>query len=172
MFLFRDYCLIDSNQVCRACARRCHHNHAVEASFVKWDPHKDKCGCAVSGRCRAIWSQNRLVFDRMVDHLTPASVSRHRGNTWEEVLHMRDFRTLLEILHPNNLSEDDIDSGEVALHSSRGTISWFDFEKWHNPYFEVSGPAQDFFQCVSCAFTPGEEKGGRPRDQPNVTIGN
>ena len=51
---------------------------------------------------------------------------------------MRHFRILLEILHPQGLSEDDVDSGEVALHSLQGTISWIAFQRWHEPYFEAS----------------------------------
>lgn len=119
--------------VCRACVRHCHQNHTIETNFMRWDPNRDRCGCALSGRCRAAWSKTRAVFDRLVDALAPAN---HRGAKSEEVLHMRHFRILLEILHPQGLSEDDVDSGEVALHSLQGTISWIAFQRWHEPYFE------------------------------------
>jgi hypothetical protein len=49
---------------------------------------------------------------------------------------MRLFKELLQAIHPEGLSEDAIDSGEVALHSRVGTITWAAFQKWHNPYFE------------------------------------
>ena len=130
-------------QVCRACARRCHGNHNTVAVFVRWVPNQDRCGCAESGSCRATWSNERSVFDKFVNEST-----RNPGK--EEILDMQDFRELLQTLHPEKLSEDDIDSGEVALHSVTGQVTWPLFEKWHTPYFEVSQLAlQDMSNIAS-----------------------
>jgi hypothetical protein len=52
-------------------------------------------------------------------------------------LHISRLRELLQLLHPDSLSEDDIDSGEVALYSLHGKLTWFQFEQWHEPYFKV-----------------------------------
>jgi hypothetical protein len=93
---------------------------------MHWVSSKHGCGCARSGNCRIAWSRQREIFDGFVDTSTPGM----------QVMHMRNFRELLKLLHPDSLSEDDIDSGEVALNSVQGTISWFHFEKWHGPYFE------------------------------------
>ena len=100
---------------------------------MRWLSNRDRCGCVDSGSCRIVWSENRAVFDGLVD-----KTAYQEETIQEEALHMRYFRKLLQILHPHNLSEDDIDSGEVALHSAQGTITWSLFEKWHKPYFEVS----------------------------------
>ena len=99
---------------------------------MRWMSNKNRCGCAESGSCRIAWSPQREKFDRFAY----AKASGQIGGTI--VLHMRHFRELLELLHPDSLTEDDIDSGEVALSSAQETISWFHFERWHGPYFEVS----------------------------------
>lgn len=118
--------------VCRSCARRCHASHNVEAKFIRWMPSCDRCGCAESGSCSAAWSWERSIFDNFV---TQTTASPHKCVT-DGVLDMRLFKELLQAIHPEGLSEDAIDSGEVALHSRVGTITWAAFQKWHNPYFE------------------------------------
>ena len=95
-------------------------------------PSYDRCGCAESGSCSAAWSWERSIFDNFVTQTTTSP-----NKVTDGVLDMRHFKELLQVMHPEGLSEDDIDSGEVALHSRAGTITWAAFQKWHNPYFEV-----------------------------------
>jgi len=119
--------------VCRACARRCHSNHMTKVKFSRWTVSQNRCGCADSGRCRVVYSSERGLFDSLVDRSNVQVTSSEN----KETISMQFFRELLKLLHPEGLSEDDIDSGEVALHSVAGSISWTAFEKWHTPYFEV-----------------------------------
>mmetsp|Transcript_31055 Transcript_31055/g.96074 ORF Transcript_31055/g.96074 Transcript_31055/m.96074 type:complete len:170 (+) Transcript_31055:1792-2301(+) len=116
-------------QVCRSCARRCHRNHNLEAAFVRWTPKQDQCGCLQSGGCGAAWSRERAIFDNLVDETAS-------GDKSAEALSMRHFRRLVNMLHPEGITEDDIDSGEISLHSRSGNVTWPAFEKWHRPYFE------------------------------------
>lgn len=51
-------------------------------------------------------------------------------------LNMQQFRNLLVVIHPEGVTEEDVDGGEVALHSRAGAITWPAFESWHAPYFE------------------------------------
>lgn len=118
--------------VCRACARRCHSNHMTKVKFSRWTVSQNRCGCADSGRCRVVYSSERGIFDSLVDRSNVQVTSSEN----KETISMQFFRELLKLLHPEGLSEDDIDSGEVALHSVAGSISWTAFEKWHTPYFE------------------------------------
>lgn len=117
--------------VCRSCARRCHRNHNLEVGFVRWVPKRDKCGCVQSGECRAAWSRERAIFDGLIDQTT-----MYQKSTKEESLSMQHFREALATIHPEGLSEDDIDSGEVALHSRAGRVTWPVFERWHRSHFE------------------------------------
>ena len=98
---------------------------------MRWLP-ASTCECARSGACCILWSQTRATFDALVDMKVPG----HEGDG--QSLHMRYFRELLLLLHPEGLSEDDIDSGEVALHSASHTITWVQFEKWHSSRFKMN----------------------------------
>lgn len=116
--------------VCRACARWCHQSHNSDAFFTLWKHHEDICACARSGSCRIRWSRTRAVFDGLV------AVTAGGENRGLPSLHISRLRELLQLLHPDSLSEDDIDSGEVALYSLHGKLTWFQFEQWHEPYFK------------------------------------
>lgn len=116
--------------VCRACARLCHGNHKIRAVFMRWEPRRHVCECAQSGSCQIMWSQTRNAFDKLAEATTCGPTSA------AQMLHMRHFRELLSILHPGEISEDDIDSGEVALHSTSDLVTWDQFLKWYDPYFK------------------------------------
>ncbi|EGB03415.1 hypothetical protein AURANDRAFT_72734 [Aureococcus anophagefferens] len=105
--------------VCRACARRCHSNHMTKVKFSRWTVSQNRCGCADSGRCRVVYSSERGIFDSLVDRSNVQVTSSEN----KETISMQFFRELLKLLHPEGLSEDDIDSGEVALHSGHSPMS-------------------------------------------------
>ncbi|KAJ8602483.1 hypothetical protein CTAYLR_001214 [Chrysophaeum taylorii] len=116
-------------RVCRACVRQCHAHHRIEPSFLRWKPRVDRCDCLESGNCRAVWTEARAAFDKLADATNPVPQP-------VETIDARHFRTLLRTLHPEGLSDEDYDAGEVALHSSSGKITWALFERWHTPYFD------------------------------------
>ena len=86
------------------------------------------------------------MFDTFVDKSSACASTIEK----EEALNMQYFRELLQKIHPENLTEDDIDSGEVALHSAAGVVTWSAFEKWHTPYFEVVDMHPDIVARCPC----------------------
>ena len=114
--------------VCRACAQQCHRTHDIDVNFVRWTPRKDICGCFLSGKCKAAWSREREIFDRISDLTnTPPPA--------ESSIALSDFRRVLAAMH-SDLTDEDYDAGEVALKNPSNRITWFQFEHWHTPYFQ------------------------------------